>query len=106
MEKETCIFERADEKIEGRSLNERLSWITDFLEQELGINVWFVEILGKRWSYLAGGRKALSAFLPPKRIRLNERYGVVLDIDSWNRIPHRQRRELLTFLQKAIEKYG
>jgi len=106
VEKEICIFEREDVEIEGESLNDRLSCITDLLEQELGINVWFVEILGNRWSYLAGSRKASSAFLPPKRIRLNKRYGVVLDIDSWNSIPHRQRRKLLDFLQNMVEKYG
>ncbi len=40
------------------------------------VKVWFAEILGRRWSYIAGERE--DTFLPPVKVQLTEKMGVVL----------------------------
>lgn len=86
-------------KIEGENLIDKLSYMTEFIKEKYGTSIWFTEILGKRWSYIAG--KKPTSFLPPERIRLNEYYGVVSD--GWKKIPPQEKRALLAFLKRIVK---
>ena len=98
MAKETSTSELS-KKIEGKNLIDKLSYITEFIKEKYGTNVWFTEILGKRWSYIAGERPASS--LPPECIKLNEHYGAVSD--GWKKIPPQEKRALLAFLKRIVK---
>ncbi len=76
--------------------------ITELIKKEYNVNIWLVEILGKRWSYIAGERE--DSLLPPERIQLNERFGVVSN--NWERIPPEERENIISSLKKIIETYG
>lgn len=96
MEKETCIFDEIGTQIERKGLLEKLDYMAELVKQKYGANIWFVEILGKRWSHLAGGER--DTFLPPERVLLSQSIGLVSD--SLEKIPHRD--EFITFLKRVI----
>jgi hypothetical protein len=69
-----------------------------------GVNVWFAEIMGKRWSYIAGCMEDGETLLPPRRIELNGRFGIISD--GWDRIPADESEAVVSSLRKAAEDYG
>ncbi len=73
MEKEICI---------SNDLTKKLNEIADLVKQQYGSHIWFVEILGRRHSYIAGHRE--DNFLPPEVVYLNERYAIVSN--EWEKI--------------------
>ncbi len=54
--------------------------IADEVLEKFGVNVWFAEVAGKRWSYIAGNPD--SSFLPPVKFKLSENLGLVVETDS------------------------
>lgn len=72
MEKETSTSD----------LIERFNEIANYVKEKYGANIWLVEIMGKRHSYIAGHRE--DCFLPPEVIYLTKRYAVVSN--EWERI--------------------
>ncbi|MDK2922062.1 MAG: hypothetical protein PWR24_1619 [Desulfonauticus sp.] len=68
------------------------------LKEKYGVNIWLVEVLGKRYAYIAGHREDI--FLPPKKIYLNERF--VLFSNQWEMIPEMERERLLKVLKEDI----
>lgn len=69
-----------------------------------GVDIWFAEIMGRRWSYIAGRREEGGALSPPRRIELTGRFGIVSD--GWNRIPADEGEAIVASLKKAVEEYG
>lgn len=77
MEKETSTSKKG--------IQEKFNEIANFVKEKYGANIWFVEIMGKRHSYVAGHRE--DSFLPPEVVYLNERYAVVSN--EWDKINDR-----------------
>ncbi|WP_353684474.1 hypothetical protein V4D30_01395 [Thermodesulfovibrio sp. 3907-1M] len=88
MEKETFISKIEEERLKAEkgSLTEKLSEIADFVKEKYGANIWFVEIMGKRHSYIAGHKE--ESFLPAEVIYLSERYAVVSN--EWEKIKEKE----------------
>lgn len=78
MEKETSISKEP----KAKNLLLELNHIADFVKEKYGANIWFVEIMGKRHSYIAGHKE--DSFLPPEVIYINDRYAVVSN--EWEKI--------------------
>lgn len=98
MEKETSIF-KAEElrlKEEKTSIVAKFNEIAEFVKEKYGANIWFVKILGKRHSYIAGYRE--ESFFPPEVVYLNERYAIVSD--DWERIGEKE--EILSMIKILI----
>lgn len=76
MEKETSIFR----------LIERFNETANYVKEKYDANIWFVELLGRRLSYVAGHRE--DSFLPPEIISLNERFAVASN--EWEKIPEKE----------------
>ncbi len=58
-----------------------LEKLAEEAKKKFGVNVWFAEVLGKRWSFLAG-EKDEEFFLPPVKILLCENLGLVVECDD------------------------
>jgi hypothetical protein len=87
MEKETSTF----------NLIEKFNEIANYVKEKFGANIWFVELLGRRLSYVAGHRE--DSFLPPEVIYLNERFAVVSN--EWEKIPEKE--GIVKVLKMAIK---
>lgn len=102
MERETCAFEdwflKLQKAVKAQSLCEALSTVAERILERYGVRVWFAEILGKRWSYIAGcgGESPL----PLHRILLTPRFGLVAE--NWNCIPSAEEEALLLFLRNFL----
>jgi len=103
MGKETSIFDEINKAIEEKSFTDALFYVVEFVGEKYGVDIWFVEIFGKRWSYLAGTKKSHGHSCLPQRIRLNKRYGIVAD--SWEKIPSTERKKIIAFFQSVVKKY-
>jgi len=90
--------------ISKENLIEKLACVADLVKERYGVNIWFAEILGERWSYIAGQREGEISLLPLERIRLNKRLGMVSD--GWVKIPAYGREEILSSLKEQIKPYG
>ncbi|MDI6640930.1 MAG: hypothetical protein QME68_01280 [Elusimicrobiota bacterium] len=90
MEKETFTSKNA--------LIAKFTEIANLIKEKYGINIWFVEIFGKRWSYVAGRKE--EDFFPPECIQLNEKFGIVSN--NWKKIPVDKRDRLISSIKKTI----
>lgn len=54
----------------------QLDFLAEQIKQQYKINIWFVEILNRRWSYIAGICDP-DQLLPPLRIELKSNLGLV-----------------------------
>ncbi|WP_051173080.1 hypothetical protein [Thermodesulfobacterium hveragerdense] len=85
---------------------ERETFISKFtalakrIKQTYGVNLWLVEVLGKRHSYVAGHKE--DSFLPPEPIYLNDRFAVVSN--EWEKIPEEERKQLISSLKEDLLK--
>ncbi len=89
--------------ISKETLTEKFACIADLVKEKYGVNIWFAEILGERWSYIAGQREVEISLLPSERTRLNKRFGIVSD--RWEEIPANEREALLSSLKEQIKIY-
>lgn len=69
--------------------------LADEIKAKYGVNVWLVEILGRRRSYVAGHKE--DSFLPPEEISINERFSVVSN--EWEKIPIKEKEEFINKLK-------
>ncbi len=90
--------------ISKENLTGKLARVADLVKKEYGVNIWFAEILGKRWSYIAGQREGEISLFPSDRIRLNKRFGIVSN--RWKEIPVTERGKILSSLKEQIKIYG
>ncbi len=68
-----------------------------------GVNVWFAEIMGKRWSYITGRKEKGTSLLPPRRIKITDRFGFISD--GWENIPADESGIIISSLIKAVKFY-
>ena len=64
----------------SKELIEKLISFSKYCKEKYKVNVWFVEILGKRYSYIAGEKT--SSFYPPICIKLTDKLGIVMEGDE------------------------
>jgi hypothetical protein len=83
------------------SLIARLVSTVSHVKEQYGVDIWFAEILGKRWSYIAGSTQGGDSLLPPERIELSERFGLVSD--GWSQIPAGEREKIVSSLKEAVK---
>ena len=69
-----------------------------------GVDVWFAEIMGRRWSYIAGRKEQGTSLLPPRRIELTGRFGIVSN--GWENIPADEIKRLIASMREAVRAYG
>ncbi len=81
----------------GTYTSEILNEISKEVKEKFGVCVWFAEILGRRWSYIAG-EKSDDLFMPPERIKINDRLGVVIECEDEEKL-----KEVIEFLKKRLE---
>jgi hypothetical protein len=65
-----------------------------------GVRLWFVEILGRRWSYIAGehGNQPTTSSVIP--FHLNDRIAVLSD--TWGCLPEEIQAGLVAFLRDLV----
>ncbi len=81
-----------------------LGAVAAHLAEAHGARVWFAEILGRRWSYLAGHRAELPSATPVERIPLGGSVGLVAA--SWGRLAPGQVARLLAWLRGLVAAGG
>jgi hypothetical protein len=76
---------------------EALGVVAQIARATYGVRLWFVEILGRRWSYIAGehGNQPTTSSVIP--FHLNERIAVLSD--TWGCLPKRAQARLVAFLK-------
>lgn len=87
MEKETYIYNHLKDFISGTdSRKDAFEKIAQWVYIEFQVNIFFCDIMGKRWSFIAGRQNVLSA---PNRIPINEQLGIIAEDntikqDTWD----------------------
>jgi hypothetical protein len=84
----------------GKKLKEALDALSCMVRQSHGTRIWFVKLLGRRWSYLAGEVNPEPSSSTVERIRLNSRIGLVSD--NWEALSSSKGTELLIFLRWLV----
>jgi len=82
------------------SLVSALDAVSRLVDEAFGARLWFVEVLGRRWSYLAGEMGDQPAQSELTCIRLNGKFGLVSD--AWGAISETERAKLIAFLEKFV----
>ncbi|MCM8765902.1 MAG: hypothetical protein NC920_03545 [Candidatus Omnitrophica bacterium] len=80
------------------SISNYLNELIKEFKEEYKISFWFAEILGKRWSYLAGERE-ISDYIT-ERIQLNERLGMV--VNDWGEIGEGEKGKIISLVKEKI----
>ena len=65
--------------VKGTYTSDLLNKISKEVKEKFGVSVWFAEIMGRRWSYIAGEKAEDDLFLPPERIQLSDKLGLVIE---------------------------
>lgn len=97
MEKEMSSFK--EKKIElnnNFSLIDKLNIIVEHFRENYDVEVYFCEIIGKRWSFIAG--KA-NSYLPQRRIQMTENLGLVIDDSN---LSEPQINKLIDVIESAL----
>ena len=91
--KENCFSEDRFKK----SLDE----LAEELKKQYSINIWFVEILGKRLSYIAGKREYKVS--PTVSIKINKRFAFVSE--NWEYLSESDKGEVLKIINTVFNNY-
>ena len=106
MANETSDFDAWVERVEKETSGHDLKTALDTLSQRarggLSLQIWFVEILGRRWSYVAGEKIEKPPEADVHRIFLKNNIGAVSD--TWEKLSDKKRRKLIDVLNKIIER--
>ena len=85
MARGTCTSNNSTGSETGGRTNYRievLDRIADEVRERFGVGVWFAEVLGRRWSFIAGEMNE-ELFFPPKKVRFGS-LGVVIECEAEN----------------------
>jgi hypothetical protein len=82
----------------AKNLLLELNKIAEFVKEKYNAHIWFVEIMGKRHSYIAGHKE--DSFLPPELIYINDRYAAVSN--EWERITEKD--EIISTIKMLLSK--
>lgn len=100
MGKEIFVFENWLKKLESitasKELKEALQIIAQEAFERFGARMWFAEILGKRWSHIAGCGGDFPT--PPEQILLTPRFGLVAE--AWGSLSEKE--TFLSFLRNLL----
>jgi len=77
-----------------------LDAVSRLAHEAFGARLWFVEILGRRWSHVAGEGGAEPSHTPVARIPLHKGFGLVSD--TWGTVRDHERARLIAFLKKLV----
>jgi hypothetical protein len=80
-----------------------LNDVAPTVKKHYGVSLRFVEILGERWSFIAGTENDDSSFLPPEHIAINAHQGIVSD--RWHEIPAGERDTITVRARRIAESY-
>ena len=104
MERETSDsdgwFKTMETATDNLGLSDSLYMVARHVKEEFGVRLWFVEIMGPRWSYIAGTTPEHPPELDIHRIKLEENIGLVSD--SWKGLPDDCCTKLVEFLNRLI----
>ena len=81
----------------GTYTSEELERISKEIKEKFGVCVWFAEIFGKRWSYVAGEKEEEDLFMPPERVVLTDGLGAVIECDDEEKV-----KEIVRFLKERF----
>lgn len=84
----------------GRDLHAALEVISSQARQAFGARIWFAQVLGRRWSYIAGLRSQRPACYEAQKVPLAA--GVGLVAESWSKLPLEQQARLRAFLERLV----
>ena len=84
----------------GRELKEALDAVSCHIERALGARVWFVKMLGRRWSFFAGTMNPEPSSSRIERIKLNDEFGLVSD--NWEVLSGPRGTDLVMFLKWLV----
>jgi hypothetical protein len=87
-------------KMEKEIFISKFKKLADEIKVKYGVNVWLVEIMGRRRSYIAGHKE--DSFLPSEEISLNEKFAVVSN--EWEKIPSEEKMNFIDKFKKELEK--
>lgn len=85
---------------EGAPLKDALETAAGRARDTWGARIWFVEILGNRWSHLAGKVSARPAGSGVSRLPLAGKCGLVLE--TWGSLDREKKARLLAFLKHLV----
>lgn len=77
----------------------QLDLLAEQIKQQYKINIWFVEILNRRWSYIAGICEP-DQLLPPWRIELKPNLGLVSN--DLPQLPGEQQQNIINYIVSFI----
>jgi len=104
MERETSGFDGWLRTVEcvtrEMSFVSALDAVSRLVGQAFGARIWFVDVLGRRWSYVAGETGDQPSQSALACIRLNGSIGLVSD--TWGTISESERAKLIAFLEKFV----
>lgn len=104
MERETSGFDRWLRTVEcvtrELSLVGAFGAVSRLVNEAFGAQVWFVEVMGRRWSYVAGELRDRPAQATVTRVYLNGKFGLVSD--TWGTISKPERAKLIAFLERLV----
>jgi hypothetical protein len=104
MESGTSTFndwlESLDHAAAGRDLHVALDIISSQAEQAFRARIWFAQMLGRRWSYIAGLRSERPAWSETAKIPLADGIGLVAE--SWGELSVLERDRLRDFLDRLV----
>ena len=106
MEHETLGFDDLEVMLTGGiiglSVIRSLKFISEYLYKIGGIQIWFAEIKGPRWSYIAGYQKKQPSEIDIYREILCENIGIICA--DWGGLSEGDQDKLIRFLKKTISR--
>lgn len=104
MENGTSIFndwlESLGQMTAGRDLYVALDVISSRAEETFGARIWFTQMLGRRWSYIAGLRSERPTWSDTAKFPLAAGIGLVAE--SWGELSLQEQDRLRVFLERLI----
>jgi hypothetical protein len=93
-------LEKLDARTRDLGFTETLGLVAQIAHKTYGIRLWFAEILGRRWSYIAGEHGSEPTASSVISFHLNERIAVLSD--TWRRLPKKAQARLIAFLRDLV----
>jgi hypothetical protein len=85
----------------GRDLRVALDVVSSQVAETFGARIWFAQILGRRWSYIAGLKSERPSRHQAAQIRLSAGIGLVAE--SWGEMSPKEQGRLQAFLERLVD---